>query len=610
MTQRIQLDEAGQAPRPVNPRRDRNKKRWYMTRKEKITLITLGSVTAVLLIAAIIMISTMFAAPADDGKILKGVFAAGVNLGGMTKEDAAAALEDATANTYTKLDMTVEVLGEKRALAPHKTGARLDIPAVVDAAYNYGRTGSRTEREQAKKDALANSITIDIIPYLSLNKEYIRDEINKLGQMFSTPLEQPKISLTGTKPSMDVAKPDPTVVHQTLSVYVGTAEYILDTNKLYDQVLEYYNTHLFQVVGECKVVAPDSIEEELLTYYTQLYVEPQSAQEIDGEIIPEKYGYGFDLDAAKEEIAQTKYGETAIIEVRYLKPDWTEESITNGRYQDILGDYSSTLGTDEAWNTNATLACQKLNKVELKPGEIFSFNKFLGTLTEADGYVEALAYRGNMPVKVLGGGVTHAASVLYNSVLAAELQILEYHSHPYAVDFIEVGRDVYVDGSKADFRFCNNSLDYIIILAEVIDGEMTIRIEGIDSRDYYVTLNVDKEAVLPGELVNYMLPGNPGGYVDGDVLFDGVNGYDTKVLLTQIHKSTGQVVSEAIVRNSQYAAKDSIVVALKDAPNNPPTPPTGDPGTSEPSTPPAGPDATQPPVPSVTEPPITNGATT
>ena len=145
MTQRIQLDGSEQNPRPVNPRRDRNKKRWYMTKKEKITLITLGSVTAVLLVTAIIMLSTMFAAPADDGKILKGVVAAGVPLGGMTKEQAAAALEEATANTYTKNDMTVEVLNEKITLTPLKTGARLDIPSVVDAAYNYGRTGSRAD---------------------------------------------------------------------------------------------------------------------------------------------------------------------------------------------------------------------------------------------------------------------------------------------------------------------------------------------------------------------------------------------------------------------------------------------------------------------------------
>ena len=53
MTQRIPLD--GTAPavqRPVNPQR-RKKKRWFMTKKEKITLITLGAVTAALLIAAL-----------------------------------------------------------------------------------------------------------------------------------------------------------------------------------------------------------------------------------------------------------------------------------------------------------------------------------------------------------------------------------------------------------------------------------------------------------------------------------------------------------------------------------------------------------------------------
>lgn len=602
MTQRIQLDGTEETPRPVNPRRDRNKKRWYMTKGEKITLITLGSITLVLLVAAIIMISSMFAAPADDGKILKGVVAAGVHLGGMTKDEAAAALEEATANTYTRLDMTVEVLNEKIALTPLKTGARLDISAVVDEAYKYGRTGSRSERTEAKNNALANSVSINIIPHLNLNTAYIKDEISKLGEKFSTPLEQPTITLTGTQPSMDVSKPDTSVVYQTLSIYKGTAEYNLNTNKLYDQVLEYYNTHLFQVVGDCKVIAPDSIEDELLAHHELLYVEPQNAIENDnGDITPEKYGYGFDLDAAKEQLAQAAYGETIIIELKYIEPAWTEELIASGLYKDVLGDYSSPLTEDLAWNSNATLACQKLNGLVVKSGETFSFNKVLGALTEEGGYLEALTGRGTGSVMVLGGGVTHTASVLYNCVLAAELEILEYHNHTYPTSFMEIGRDAYVDGDKSDFRFKNNSADPVKIIAEVINDRITIRIEGIDSRDYYVSLSTDTTVIFPGTLYNYMLPGNADGYVDGDELFAGVNGYEVKVQLTQISKDYENILGAIDVCTATYAPRDTIVVKLTDAPN---VPPTTNPDAPD-STLPAGPNASNPPATEATG-PVTN----
>ena len=579
MTQRIPLDGAAQpahrpaGSNPANPRRDRKKKRWYMTKKEKITLISLASVTAVLLIAAIIMISTMFSAPTDDGRILKGVVAAGVNLGGMTQDQAAIALQEATADTYTKLDMVVTVLDSQITLSPKDTGAHLDIQAVVTDAYNYGRTGSRAERNQAKNNALENSVIIPITPHLNLNTDYIRSEINKLGTQFSSTLTQPTLTLTGTKPQMGVTKPDTNKVHQKLTIYVGTAEYGLDTNKLYEQVLEYYNINIFQVVGTCTVVAPDSIEEDLLTYYQELCVAPVDAQidPVTYDVIPEIYGYGFNLDEVKEQIAKAPYGTTLEIPLRYLTPNLTEELVSGNLFKDIMGDHSSALGAENAWNGNAFLACEKLNGLIIKAGETFSFNDVLGELTEEKGYQEALAYRGTVAQKVMGGGVTHVASVLYNSVLEAELEVLERHNHTYAPNFIEVGRDVYVAEGKEDFRFRNNRPDPIRIKAEVVNGNIRVSIEGTDTRDYRIEVSVKViKTIRPGKLYNVMLSDNPGGYKNGQELAAGVNGYEVEIYSSMYGKQDGLLQNKNFVSTYTYEAKDAVVVKLQPKPTEPP----------------------------------------
>lgn len=581
MTQRIPLEGGAKpTPRPVNPQRNRKKKRWYMTKKEKITLISLGAVTAALLIAAIIMVSTMFSAPADDGKILKGVVAAGVNIGGMTPQEAADALHEATANTYTKLDMVVTVLDSKITLSPKDTGAQLDIQAVVQDAYNYGRTGSRAEQNQAKNNALENSVIIPITRHLNLNTDYIRSEINKLGTQFSSTLTQPKLTLTGTKPQMGVAKPDTTKAHQTLTIYVGTAEYGLDTNKLYNQVLEYYNINIFQVVGTCTVVAPDSIEEDLLAYYEDLCVEPVDAQmdPVTFDITPEIYGYGFDLNKVKEQIAKAPYGTTLTIPLTYLTPNLTEDLISGNLFKDVMGSYSSALGAEAAWNNNATLAAQKLNGMIIKSGDIFSFNEALGELTAENGYVEALTYRGTVAVPVIGGGVTHTASVLYNSVLEAELEILECRNHTYTANFIEVGRDVYVAEGTSDFRFRNTRPDPIRIKAEVVDGVIQVSIEGTDTRDYTVDIKVDKKIIKPGKLYNVMLSTNPGGYKNNDVLVEGMNGYEVELFRATYSKQDGSLIDEDSILTFTYDARDSVVVKLQ---NDPVVPPSSE-GDSEP----------------------------
>lgn len=576
MTQRIPLDgTAKSVQRPVNPQR-RQKKRWFMTKKEKITLITLGSVTAALLIAAIIMVSTMFTAPADDGLILKGVVAAGVNIGGMTPQEAADALQEATANTYSKLDMVVTVLDSKITLSPADTGASLDIQAVVQDAYNYGRTGSRAEQTQAKNNALTNSVIIPITPHLNLDTNYIRSEINKLGAQFSSTLTQPKLTLKGTKPAMGVSKPDTTKVHQTLEIYVGTAEYGLDTNKLYNQVLEYYNINIFQVVYNPTVLSPDSVEEDLLSYYEDLCVEPVDAQmdPVTFDITPEVYGYGFNLNEVKELIAKAPYGTTLTIELTYLTPNLTEELISGNLFKDVMGDYFSTLGTDEAWNTNAALAAEKLNGLIIKSGDTFSFNEALGELTAENGYLEALTYRGTVAVPVIGGGVTHTASVLYNCVLQAELEILECRNHTYATSFIEVGRDVYVAEGKSDFCFRNTRPDPIRIRAEVVDGVIQISIEGTDTRDYTVDIIVETtKTIRPGTLYNVMQSNNPGNYKDGDVLSEGMNGYVIELYKSIYDNQDGTLIEEILIGTYTYEAQDSVVVKLQ---NNATEPPASD----------------------------------
>ena len=539
-----------------------------MTRKEKTTLIALGSVTAVLLIVAIILLAVNFTSPADDGKILKGVVAAGVNLGGLTQEQATIALEKATANTYTKLDMVVNVVDTTITLSPEKTGAKLDIQAVVEDAYNYGRTGSRSERNQAKNNALANSVIIPITPHLNLDTAYIRNELSKLGTQFSSTLSQPTFRLTGTKPTMDLTeKPDTNRVYQNLSIYVGTAEYGLDTNKLYEQVMEYYNINIFHVEGVCTVVAPDSIDEQLQSYYDELCVAPIDAK-MDPEtyeVTPEVYGYGFILEEVKELIAETPYGQTVNIPLRYLAPTLTEELISSNLFKDVIGTHSAILGADEAWNQNVNAACQALNGLVINSGDTFSFNAILGELTAENGYTEALAYRNRVHAEIMGGGITQAASLLYISALEAELEIVERHSHAYAPDFIEKGLDAYVD-SKADLSFRNNRPDPIRIKAEVIEGTVVVSIEGTDSRNYTVDLRVKvTDTIAPGTLYNVMVSGNPAGFVNGEVLAEGAEGYVLEVYKSMYDKETGLLQNETFVCTFSYDALDAIVVRLQSA---------------------------------------------
>lgn len=537
-----------------------------MSKKDKITVITIASVTVLLVVALIIALSFMLKEPEDDGLILKGVNAAGVVIGGMTPEQAKIALEQATANTYTELDMSVTVLESTILLSPQDTGARLDIESVVADAFNYGRTGSRAERQKAKNDALTNSYNVPITSYLNLNTEYIRNAINELGAQFNSTLSDPTITVTGVRPQIGVPTPDTTMVHQEMIIKLGTPEYGLDTNELYNKVMDYYNMNIFKVTGKCDVRLPKSIDEDLMEQYELLCVEPIDA-EIDPvtyAITPETYGYGFDLEEVKETIAKASPGTELKIPLTYIEPNLTSALLSSDLFKDILSEYTSNLGIDRNWNSNVSQACKALDGKILKSGETFSFNEILGELTIENDYVATIINVGNTPTSVIGGGVEHVASVLYNCVMQAGLEIVEHHNHTYATNFIELGRDAYVQAGKADFQFRNSMPDPIRLSVKVVNNAIVIQIIGTDNRDHLIEIeSLLVNTIVPGQLYNYMQPNNPGGYTNGQVILPGIMGYDVEIYRYKYEKETGRLLEKELLYTLKYEALDAVVVRLQ-----------------------------------------------
>lgn len=619
-TQRVDLNHAA-APRSTvapqrptapasgrTPNRTPQKRRSKFTRKDKTILLSIGCLALVFLVLLGIVSANLFKTEEDNGLILNNVIAAGVKLGGMTPEQAKTALTEATANTYSQLDMKITVVDTVITLSPADTGAKLDVDAVVEEAYNYGRTGSRSEQQQIRAQASTTSYIIDIIPYLNLNTDYIKSAVESLGQQFNSTLSQPSITIVGDRPSLDVTKPDTSVAHQTLKIYMGTAEYGLDTQQLYETILEYYNINIFQVVGQCTVVTPGSLDEKLEALYEENCVAPVDAT-MDAntyQVTPEVYGYGFDLEQVKEQISNAQYGQTLEIPLTYLAPAITEELLSGDLFKDTLSSFTAKLPDDTAWSKNVTLACQKINGLILRSGEEFSFNSILEELTVQKGWVEASVFQGKKQVNAIGGGATQVAGVLYQCALRAGLDITEVNHHTYAPTFTTLGYDAYTDGGNNDFRFRNTMTDPITINASVSDGQIIISIVGTESRDYQYEIEyLTTKTLKPGTLTNLMQIGNPGGYKDGDILVKPLTGYQVEVYRYTYDGSTGKELDRQCLETITYSARDAVVVQLEKLPE--PTEPSEPSEPTDPMEPTDPTETTAPTAPS--EPTSSTGAT-
>ena len=533
-------------------------------KRERITLISLCVTAAVLLIAVIVVISvTLFNSPADDGLILKNVFAAGVNIGGMTKEQAKAALEESNNEYYRKLDMTVQVLDTTILLSSKDTGANLDVNGIVEAAYNYGRTGSRAEQERAKNQALTSSYTVPLDAYLRVDTTYIKSALKSLGNQYNTTLKQTTYEVQGQRPGEPGEEVDVNTAFQTLYIYMGTAEYGLNTDKLYEQIMDAYKTRIFQVTHECSVLAPKELDLEAL--YQQLCTAPVNAtiDPVTYEVTPEVYGYGFTLEALKAAVDNASYGDTITLSLKFLAPDITSDIISGDLFKDILATYGTKISADANWNINLALACQLLNGTILQPNEEFSFNELLGELTEEKGYVSVPVFVGKKFQGTIGGGVCQVASTLYNCVLLADLSVLEQHNHNYVTDFIGAGFDVEVEYGNLDFRFANNTALPIKIEAIIENDSLQVTLVGTDTRDYTVEILFEETKTLtPGTVYNTMLPNNPGGYKEGDILVEAIPGCNVTVYRCSYTKDTYTLISKDVLTESVYAKRDAVLVKI------------------------------------------------
>ncbi len=536
--------------------------------------------------------------PKDDGLILNNVYAAGVNLGGKSPESAKQVLKEATVNTFTQLDMTVEVRDTIIKLSPAETGAELDIEAVVQKAYEYGRTGSRAERQAARDKSLTSSYTISIIPYLNLDTDYIQEQVDDLGALYSSTLSQPNYRLEGNRPDLNMDREliDTEMVYQTLYITLGTPEYGLDVDALYDRILDSYNTNIFHVVGEMTMVSPEALDVEAL--HAQFCTSPVDAvlNSETYEVTPEIYGYGFYIDELRQQISEAAYGETIQVDLTFISPKIKEADILDGLFEAIIATYSAPASIDKDLIINLKLACRALDDIVLDPDEEFSFNTLVGMPTEEAGYKPVMTYVGKSKTELIGGGLSQIASSLYYCALMADLQVTERFNHAYAPSFIEPGFDAEVQYGQKDLKFVNTTGRPIRIEARVTEaGALQIDFWGAINDEYtvdvvYETVNTYK----PSTLHALMLKDNPDGYKEGDVLIPGATGYD--IITSKIYypknveentPPTGDGSGEEneeengenradnekiLVALSHYDKQDKVIVTFK-APQKPAEPP-------------------------------------
>ena len=539
-----------------------------------------GSVLTVLLVALIVaMIGGTWwflEYTKDDGRIYPNVHAFGADLGGMTPDEAAAALHALTDHTYPVQNMTIQLPDTVLTLTPEQTAASVDVDALVNLAYSYGRGGNRWENTQARAAAALERHDLDVSGCVALNQDHIRQTVDRAALAAASSLTQAAVTVTGEVPDLNLTYEQATaqtgIAHKQLIITLGTPDRKLNTEALIQTILDAYYANSFEpITFAYDVVAPDALDLDAL--HAQHTIAPVDAvlDETDYSITHEILGYGFDLDALKQRVDTAAEGATITVPFTYLPASLTYEAIDATLFKDVLGSVSTNHTNDSNRNTNLRLACKALNGKLIRPGETFSYNETLGKRTAEKGYKPAGAYSGGKNVETIGGGICQVSSTLYYACLKADLEIVERTAHGYTVSYMPFGMDATVSWGTLDYKFKNNTDYPIRIEASVSGGQVHVKLVGTDTKDYYVKMTYETiEGPVEGKVIyeDYKHD-NPEGYKDGDVIQTAYTGRTVKSYRVKYSKATDEKISSTYEATSRYKTRDKIVARVEPAPTEP-----------------------------------------
>jgi vancomycin resistance protein YoaR len=430
-----------------------------------------------------------------EGRIYPGVAVGGIDLSGMTTQQAAVLL--AQRLDYPQRGKIVFQEGTNLWTAkPADLGLFLDAQTTALAAYNLGRAGSRSECLADSWRAWSSGV--DLAPLFVFDKRIAQNYLQGIAQQVDVPIIEATLGVSGVDVvvnsgqvgrtldvnaalnSLDTQLQTmtdgliPLVVHETPPVILdATAQAELARQILSAPLtLQVPNAEegdpgpwsfepvvLAQMLtiqrvqsdqGESYQVGlnPETIRTFLVNIAPQFARDPQNARFIFNDdtrqlelIQSAVIGRAVDVDSSLQQInQQILTGQHTV----NLVMQTTSPSVTNDATAESLGITELTsvstsyfYGSGASRIQNITTAASRFHGLLLAPGESFSMAAALGDVSLDTGYSEALIIFGDRTIKGVGGGVCQVSTTLFRTVFFGGYQIDERWFHAYRVGYYE-----------------------------------------------------------------------------------------------------------------------------------------------------------------------------
>jgi len=206
-------------------------------------------------------------------------------------------------------------------------------------------------------------------------------------------------------------------------------------------------------------------------------------------IVPSRNGYTLDVEAAVAIVANrlTQPGAHQLsLPVTIEQPAVSMENTERLGLKELVSTNTSYFkGSSPERIQNIVAAASKFHGLVIPPGEVFSFNEYLGEVTPENGFTESLIIEGDRTAVGIGGGVCQVSTTAFRAAFYGGFEIVERWAHGYRVSWYEIGSfsglDATIYSPAVDLKFRNDSDSYILIQTEIdLDaGTLTFNFYGL-----------------------------------------------------------------------------------------------------------------------------------
>jgi vancomycin resistance protein YoaR len=429
------------------------------------------------------------------GRIFPGVSVSGVDISGLSPNDAAFKLSQTLSFPITG-KILFRAADRAWVASPAELGMVFDPSASALAAYKYGRSGGLFGALAGQ--VRARGLGSDVPPVLIFDQRVAYSYLQNIASQVDQPVVEASLHLDGTNVDAQPGQVGRLLNLDATLIYLGAqlqsfrdgevalviqeaAPKLLDVSSQADAARRILSqpltitvpnyrdgdpgpwTYDIQVVAN--MIAVNVVENngraemqvglDLATLRSSLtelktYVDrqPQSARFIfnneTGQIEPIKassVGRVMDVEASITAIndALLRGEHTVAVVVGEQQPAVvdTATGAELGITQELISYTTYFYGSSEARIQNIKAASDQFHGVLVAPGETFSMGNVLGDVSLENGFAEALIIYGGRTIKGVGGGVCQVSTTLFRTVFNAGFPVVERTPHAYRVSYYE-----------------------------------------------------------------------------------------------------------------------------------------------------------------------------